>query len=494
MLNVKHRCRACGAVRFPGTAGLLFFLGVLMMISNSQNVSAEMIVRKAAVAGQFYPANSTELRKEVLSYMTEKKSSQKSPRLMISPHAGYVFSGPVAGKGFATLNIEISRIFLIGPSHHVWFKGISIPEVTHYQTALGMVGLDLEIVEKLRRNSIVCSAKGAHEPEHCLEVQLPFLQVQLKDFKIIPILTGEIDPAQVADLLFPFLDETTLVIASSDLSHYHFQAKARQIDDKTIQNILNGKIDGEIDGCGKTSIRVIMHLADKMKLKPHLLDARTSYETAPQFGSDSRVVGYASIIYLEKSDDYAHLSSGVSELTTEHKSYLLRLARNSLNVAVHKKNVVDTSKIPEVLKDHRGCFVTLTSKGDLRGCIGYIEPIRPLYQAVIENAENAALKDPRFPPVTANELAGIKVEVSVLTKPQPLSFSSPDELLEKLIPGVHGVILRKGSFQSTYLPQVWEQLPDKTKFLEYLSLKAGMPRDGWKTSEVRVYTAEHFSE
>ena len=145
-----------------------------MMISNSQNVSAEMIVRKAAVAGQFYPANSTELRKEVLSYMTEKKSSQKSPRLMISPHAGYVFSGPVAGKGFATLNKEISRIFLIGPSHHVWFKGISIPEVTHYQTALGMVGLDLEIVEKLRRNSIVCSAKGAHEPEHCLEVQLPF--------------------------------------------------------------------------------------------------------------------------------------------------------------------------------------------------------------------------------------------------------------------------------------------------------------------------------
>jgi len=491
--NVKHRCQACGVVRFWGTAKFFIFLGVLMMISNNQNVSAEMIVRKAAVAGQFYPADAKELRKEVLSYLTGGMALLKSPRLMISPHAGFVFSGPVAGKGFATLNKETRRVFLIGPSHHAWFKGISIPEVTHYQTPLGLVELDLDIVEKLQKNSLVCAAKGAHEPEHCLEVQLPFLQVQLKNFKIIPILTGEIDPVQVADLLFPFLDETTLVIASSDLSHYYPNSKARQIDDNTINHILAGKIDGEIDGCGKTPIRVVMHLAHKMSFKPHLLDARTSYETAPQYGSASRVVGYASIIYSDKSDPEL-LSSEILQLKAEHKSYLLRLARNSLNSAVQKMSVTDTVEIPEVLKDNRGCFVTLTSKGDLRGCIGYIEPIKPLYQAVMENAENAALKDPRFPPVTANELANIRVEVSVLTKPQPLKFSTPDELLNKLIPGVHGVILRKGSFQSTYLPQVWEQLPDKMKFLEHLSLKAGMPRDGWKTSEVRVYTAEHFSE
>jgi AmmeMemoRadiSam system protein B/AmmeMemoRadiSam system protein A len=464
-----------------------------MMSSNNQNVSAEMIVRKAAVAGQFYPAGANELRKEVLSYITENIPSLKSPRLMISPHAGFVFSGPVAGKGFATVNKETRRVFLIGPSHHAWFRGVSIPEVTHYQTPLGVVELDLDVIEKLRKNSFVCAAKGAHEQEHCLEVQLPFLQVQLKDFKIIPILTGEIDPAQVAELLYPFLDETTLVIASSDLSHYYPNKKARQIDDNTVQNILSGKIDGEIDGCGRTPIRVIMHLARKMMLKPHLLDARTSYETAPQYGSDSRVVGYASIIYSDKSGS-EHLSSEISVLKAEHKSYLLRLARNSLNAAVQKKAVTDTAEMPEVLKDNRGCFVTLTSKGDLRGCIGYIEPIKPLYLAVMENAENAALKDPRFPPVTVNELSGIKVEVSVLTKPQPLEFSTPDELLKKLVPGVHGVILRKGFYQSTYLPQVWEQLPDKLKFLEQLSLKAGMPRDGWKTSEVRVYTAEHFSE
>lgn len=493
MPNVKRRCLACGVVRFAGSAKFFILLGVLMMISNNQNVSAEMIVRKAAVAGQFYPADATELRKEVLSYLTGETSSLKSPRLMISPHAGFVFSGPVAGKGFATLNKETRRVFLIGPSHHVRFKGISIPEVTHYQTPLGVVGLDQDIVEKLRRNSFVCAAKGAHEPEHCLEVQLPFLQVQLKDFKIIPILTGEIDPAKVAELLFPFLDETTLVIASSDLSHYYSNSKARQIDDNTVHHILTEKIDGEIDGCGKTPIRVIMHLARKMSLKPHLLDARTSYETSPQYGSDSRVVGYASIIYSDKSDSEL-LSSEISQLKAEHKSYLLQLARNSLNAAVEKKFVTDTTEIPDILKDNLGCFVTLTSKGDLRGCIGYIEPLRPLYQAVMENAENAALKDPRFPPVAANELAGIRVEVSVLTKPQPLKFSTPDELLKKLIPGVHGVILRKGYYQSTYLPQVWEQLPDKMMFLEHLSLKAGMPRDGWKTSEVRVYTAEHFSE
>jgi AmmeMemoRadiSam system protein B len=144
---------------------------------------------------------------------------------LISPHAGYVFSGPVAGRGFATLSKEIRRVFLIGPSHHVWFKGISIPEVTHYQTPLGVVGLDLDVIEKLRSNSFVCSAKGAHEPEHCLEVQLPFLQVQLKDFKIIPILTGEIDPVQVAELLFPFLDETTLLIVHLILSLYPIKSQ-----------------------------------------------------------------------------------------------------------------------------------------------------------------------------------------------------------------------------------------------------------------------------
>ena len=145
-------------------------------------------------------------------------------------------------------------------------------------------------------------------------------------------------------------------------------------------------------------------------------------------------------------------------------------------------------------KENRGCFVTLTENGALRGCIGYIEPIKPLYQAVMENARNAALSDPRFSPVTPAELAGIRVEVSVLTRPAPLEYDGPQDLLNKLVPHVDGVILQSGPYQSTFLPQVWDQLPEKTAFLEALSLKGGMPRDGWKNANVKRYRAEHFSE
>ena len=151
--------------------------------------------------------------------------------------------------------------------------------------------------------------------------------------------------------------------------------------------------------------------------------------------------------------------------------------------------------IPAITREDRGCFVTLTIRGELRGCIGYIEPIKPLYQAVIENALNAALSDPRFPAVTPSELAAIKVEVSVLTKPMPLEYKDPQDLLNKLVPGVDGIILSKGFHQSTYLPQVWEHFSgDKIMFLENLSLKGGMPADGWKTANVKRYRAEHFSE
>ena len=150
--------------------------------------------------------------------------------------------------------------------------------------------------------------------------------------------------------------------------------------------------------------------------------------------------------------------------------------------------------VPDALKENRGGFVTLTINNSLRGCIGYIEPIMPLYKAVIENARNAALSDPRFDPVTASELDKICVEVSVLTVPVPLAYNDPDDLLEKLRPNIDGVILSYHGTQSTFLPQVWEQLPDKIQFLQHLSMKAGLAADSWKKASYKVYQAEHFKE
>ena len=183
-----------------------------------------------------------------------------------------------------------------------------------------------------------------------------------------------------------------------------------------------------------------------------------------------------------------------SELAPEVKTFLLTLARQNLEAAVNDRPPVAPKDTPSVVREHCGCFVTLTKQGELRGCIGYIEGIKPLFEAVMDNAKNAALEDPRFPPVTPSELKGIKVEVSVLTKPQPLEYKDPQDLLNKLVPGEDGIILTSGFHQSTFLPQVWEQLSDKVDFLEHLSLKGGMPIDGWKTAKVKRYRAIHFQE
>jgi hypothetical protein len=194
------------------------------------------------------------------------------------------------------------------------------------------------------------------------------------------------------------------------------------------------------------------------------------------------------------------VSSGTSKPATsgdipaDVKAFLLKLARDNVEASVKGLPAVVPSDPPAMTKESRGCFVTLTKHGSLRGCIGYIEPIKPLFDAVIDNAKNAALEDPRFTPVAPNELSEIRIEVSVLTKPEPVEYKNSDDLLSKIVAGVDGLILTQGYHQSTYLPQVWEQLPDKVQFLENLSMKGGMPPDGWKTAHVKRYRAIHFQE
>ena len=198
---------------------------------------------------------------------------------------------------------------------------------------------------------------------------------------------------------------------------------------------------------------------------------------------------------VEKTDSVKSAAAkDADDLPQNVKAFLLRLARQNLEASVKDQPPVVPENPPAVTKEYRGCFVTLTRRGQLRGCIGYIEGIKPLFEAVIDNAKNAALEDPRFPPVTPDELPSILVEVSVLTRPELLPYSSPQDLLDKLVPGRDGIILSKGYHQSTFLPQVWGDLPDKVDFLEHLAMKGGMPADGWKTADVKRYRAVHFHE
>lgn len=181
-------------------------------------------------------------------------------------------------------------------------------------------------------------------------------------------------------------------------------------------------------------------------------------------------------------------------LSGSDKNFMLSLARDALNRAVKGEEPPSPKDIPDVAKELCGCFVTLTKKGNLRGCIGYIEGIKPLYQAIIDNAKNAALGDPRFPNVAPDELDDIKVEASVLTKPEPFEYSNPKDLLNKINANVDGIIFTKNMRQSTFLPQVWEQLPDKETFLGHLAMKAGLDRDDWKDAQYKKYQAIHFEE
>ncbi|MFP4163607.1 MAG: AmmeMemoRadiSam system protein B [Chitinispirillaceae bacterium] len=447
-------------------------------------------IRKPAVAGQFYPSSDQELKRMVEQFLDAERSEPLPVKFLVAPHAGYAFSGPVAAKGYALIPENIRTVFLIGPSHHQWFNGVHVSDAHYFRTPLGLVRVNQDIVKLIRDQSPCVHIPAAEESEHSIEVQLPFLQTKLNDFSIVSLLTGKVDPASVADLIAPFLDDSTLVVASSDFSHFLDQEEATKTDVASLETVLAGETEGFIDGCGESAVRVVMELGKRFDLAPRLLDRRTSYETAPDLGSPIRVVGYASLVYVNESE----IEEESTDLSLEEKSYLLNLARQSLQAAVYKKDFDLREEPSQRLRQEQGCFVTLTSMGKLRGCIGNIEPLKSLYRGVMDNAVNASMKDPRFPPVNAGELDHIQIEVSVLSKPRLLTFSSPEELLAKLEAGEHGVILRKGFLESTFLPQVWDQLPDKVMFLEHLALKGGMSKDDWKTAEVKTYRVIHFSE
>jgi AmmeMemoRadiSam system protein B/AmmeMemoRadiSam system protein A len=463
---------------------------------------AEERIRPPAVAGQFYTADPAGLRDEVAGFIGGGEPLDQPARIIVSPHAGYLFSGPVAGKSYAAVSRSVRRVLLIGPAHRVFFEGVSIPDVDGYRTPLGVASVDTAAVQQLRESPLVRAEPRAHQQEHCLEVQLPFLQVALDSFVFIPILCGKVRPAAVAELLMPLIDSQTLVVASSDFSHYLSHDQARGRDSLSIEAVLRGDMHETIDACGETPIKAAMLLARSLGCTPALLDARTSYDTAPMYGSESRVVGYASIVFTPESGSGGEKISRAREAaepltwSAAERKLLLHLARSSLEHAIRNEPLPapDPDTLPRQCRENLGCFVTLKIGAHLRGCIGYLEGIKPLYQAVIENARNAGMSDPRFPAVRADELEKIRIEISVLTTPHKLTVNGPEELLASLSPGRDGLILRKGHNQATFLPQVWEQLPSKTAFLEHLSMKAGLGKDGWRDASYRRYFAAHFSE
>lgn len=445
-----------------------------------------MKVREPVVAGMFYERDPASLSNDIQGYLedAEKDEDVYGIRGLVSPHAGYVYSGPTAGCGYKQLiGQRYETVIVLAPSHRAYFRGASVLDAEIYKTPLGGVKISPKVRE-LKGKGVFTYVEDAHTQEHSLEVQIPFLQKVLPPFKLVPIVVGDVNPFELADALEKHLDDDTLVVASTDLSHYKDYETCMNTDKVSVDAVV--ALDSEMmlrqgDACGMTGTVALMELAKRRGWRAKLFDYRNSGDTA---GDKNQVVGYASVGFFEG-------------LNRQEKETLLKIARKTVGEAVEGRTYeVDESTLSEKLKEKKAAFVTLNKNKRLRGCIGHLQPIMKLYMSVQENALNAAFEDPRFESLRKDEAEEIKIEISVLTAPKRLNHEGPDDLLAKLIPKVDGLIIKKGLRQSTYLPVVWEQLPDKEEFLANLCLKGGNPADSWKDPETEIYTyqAQEFHE
>ena len=428
--------------------------------------------RPAAVAGLFYAGAPGALTRDVDDALAQARhASLPAPKALIVPHAGYVYSGQVAARAYGRLRTgaaSIRRVVILGPCHRVAVRGVAVPTTRAFSTPLGDVPVDTAALAQIASLPQVVRSDAAHAREHSIEVQLPFLQRTLGEFSIVPLAVGDASPGDVAEVLDVLWGgPETLVVISSDLSHYHDYESARKRDAATVRSIL--RFDATIDheqACGATPIAGLMAQAKRRGLVPELVDACNSGDTA---GDRQRVVGYAAFAFIEPKP------ASVEETNDARGRDLLRLARAAIDEALGGPPVPDGAAAG--LDAPGACFVTLRYEDRLRGCVGSLKPQRPLREDVIANARAAALSDTRFLPLERDDLAETRIEVSLLDTPQPLTFHDRESLLRQLVPGEDGLIVSAGAARATFLPQVWDVLPDPATFVDELVRKSGMPRD-----------------
>jgi AmmeMemoRadiSam system protein B/AmmeMemoRadiSam system protein A len=486
--------------------------GFIMTILENDSSAQEEKIRHPGVAGSFYPGDSTTLSQTVTKLLNEAKPPSIDGTLigLVSPHAGYVYSGHVAASGYDLLkNKSIKRVVVISPSHLVAFDGSAVYNGTGYLTPLGTIPVDQEFCKKLadQHSSIILSDEG-HETrrqgrmEHALEVQLPFLQSVLKEFTLVPIIMGDqkYDNCRslgiaLADLI---KDDKTVIIASSDLSHFHPYNEAVKLDQKVITAVrewdhinLSRNLGSRVwEACGGGPIVTTMIASERLGANQAQIIKYANSGDVP-IGEKNSVVGYMSaVFYQTKSasdqDDFEF------KLSQNEQKHLMDIAKNSVISAVETGKLYDCSSGGYAsLEKDRGAFVTLNERGQLRGCIGYVSAVQPLYETIRGAAISAALKDPRFPPVKKEELEKITFEISVLSPFHRVYDTNRIEV------GKHGLMIRKGKYEGLLLPQVASDNDwDRLTFLQQTCRKAGLPLDAWKDegTDIFVFSAFVFGE
>jgi len=504
------RFRTHSKVHFA-TGSFIAVVLTILTVAFASNCRAADIqnIRQPGVAGGFYPADP-----KALSAMIDDMLAHASPPptsdpilAVVAPHAGYQFSGPVAAYTYAALKgRKFSRVVVIAPSHYEAFDFTSVYEGDGYATPLGTVRIDHDFSTQLAKMSptIKLSTRG-HTPtkegaEHALEVQLPWLQTVLGDFQLVAIVMGnqsyENSRALGVALSKMIKGGDTLIVASSDLSHYHVYDDAEKIDHKTLNALqvwdyfsMSRNFEARVwEACGGAPIVAAMIAAERMGAnEARVLKYANSGDTT---GDHSRVVGYSAELLVKTQG--GKTAEHPFSLASREKSELLSLARTSVEHAIREGKLYDApTTSSESLSQERGAFVTLKKAGELRGCIGYTSAEKPLYLTVRDTATLAALRDPRFRPVMASELPELEYEISVLS---PLRRVTD---IRQIKVGQHGLLMKNDNYEGILLPQVpVEQKWDRQQFLEETCAKAGMRSSCWKddNTDIFMFTAVVFGE
>lgn len=457
-------------------------------------------VRPPAFAGAFYPDDPAALAAEIDRSLDAAGPPGDEPagRIvgLIAPHAGYVYSGRTAAAAYARVRgRKIATVVIVAPSHRADFEGLAVWPEGGFRTPLGVARVDSVLAKAIAKASGARYRPEAFAEEHAVEVQVPFVQRALPGAAIVPLVMGRQTGATVrglaAALAKTCLGEDVLVVASTDLSHYLPKAQAERTDAATAALIEGLKTEtlirkaeaGENVMCGGGPVAALLLYARKAGPARVRIAARTD---SSSFGGP--VVGYlAAAVYA--SAPGAADGPGAA-LDAADKAALLRLARAAVAEFLATGAEIEDRTGRAGLAEPRGAFVTLTRKGELRGCIGFIAPVLPLGRAVIRAAIYAATEDPRFPRVAPGELDGLRFEISALTPAREIDDP------KTVVVGTHGLIVEKDGRSGVLLPQVAvDEGWDRATFLEQVCLKAGLPPDAWRRgARLSVFEAVVFHD
>lgn len=473
---------------------ILFSLGLFCLAAS---MTAAQRIRKPVWAGQFYEGDAKILSSQIDGFLAAAKPEFVPPGdvcALIVPHAGYGYSGKVAATAYRLVQGKgIETVVILGPSHRVGFEGCSIYPDGGFETPLGVSEIDSTTAQAVAKASGYRFVPEAHAEEHSIEVQVPFVQKVLPKAKIVPIVMGVPSESTVRNLagaLEKILKgKKALVVASTDMSHFLNKTDANAQDNNTmelVQNLKTGTLLRKIEGnenilCGGAPVITALFYAQK--IGDAKVTVLTYADSTQGGGPDDSVVGYFA----------AAVTAGAAEqpgfsLSTDEKKELLHLARSAVDMFVRDKKILDYQTMNPNFLSEKGAFVTLKKNGDLRGCIGFIEPLYPLYQAVIQCAVYAASEDPRFHPVAAAEIKDLEYEISVLT---PLKKIENPNIVQV---GKHGLVIAKNGRRGLLLPQVpVENHWSRDEFLAQACMKAGLEPNAWKRgAEIFVFEAIVF--